>query len=473
MEAPDRHRRRRWWPRSLYWRLALGFLAITTIGVAAADVYAARALADGLRNRLDQQLASIRQDRLDELENSSDLKPAGATVVVLLTDAIGRVVQRESGAMVERATIRLSSAELDRMASAGRAGTVGPTPMRAVVEKLPDGGYLVIAESTADDTATVHNLVVIEAVSGVPLVACVVLGALWFSRRTISPLNEITATARRFAAEGAPSQRVSAPVSTAEVEALADAVNAMLGRVDEEFNRRRKAEEQLRDFVGAASHELRTPLTAIGGYAQLVRFGALDDPGRLDDAMRRVQNETRRMSALVDELLLLARLDQGRPLECRPVDLVELCADAVADTRVVDPERRVSLVASPGTHLVTGDPDRLRQVVTNLLANVVAHTPHEVSAEVRVGREGDEQIVDVIDSGPGIPEELRERIFERFFRAGGTVRPARQDDRPAPGSGLGLSIVAAIAAAHSGSVRVESSDSGAWFRVRLPALTGA
>ncbi|MYX35745.1 MULTISPECIES: HAMP domain-containing sensor histidine kinase [unclassified Streptomyces] len=474
METPGRRRRLRWWPRSLYWRLALGFLAITTIGVAAADVYAARALAEGLRNRLDQQLASIRQDRLDELETSSDLEPAGATAVVLLTDAIGRVVQRESGAMVERAVIRLSGADLDRMATTGRAGAVGPAPMRAVVEKLPDGGFLVIAESTADDTATVHNLVVIEAASGAPLIAGVVLGALYFSRRTISPLKEITATARRFAAEGAPSQRVSAPVSTAEVEALADAFNAMLGRVDEEFNRRRKAEEQLRDFVGAASHELRTSLTAIGGYAQLVRFGALDDPARLDDAMRRVQNETRRMSVLVDELLLLARLDQGRPLECRPVDLAELCADAVADARVTAPDRPVTLVVEPGPHVVTGDPDRLRQVVTNLLANVVAHTAHDVPAEVRVGREGDEQIVDVVDGGPGIPEELRERVFERFFRAGGgPARPALRDGTPAPGSGLGLSIVAAIAAAHSGSVRVEASESGAWFRVRLPALTPA
>jgi two-component system OmpR family sensor kinase len=255
--------------------------------------------------------------------------------------------------------------------------------------------------------------------------------------------------------------------SPTEVARLGTSLNQMLGRLEHSFTQRQAAEEGLRQFVADASHELRTPLTSITGYAQLVRHGALADPDDLADAMRRVEDEAKRMAALVDELLLLARLDQGRPLESSPVDLVALAEAAVGDARAADCARTVRLaVADDGEHLVRGDRARLHQVLANLLGNVRAHTPPGTAAEVRISRDGAHEVIDVLDEGPGISAEQRDKVFERFFR--GDASRTRTAG-PADGSGLGLSIVAAIAAAHGGHAGVQPSEHGAWLRVTLPA----
>ncbi|MDX6218689.1 MAG: two-component system, OmpR family, sensor kinase, partial [Frankiales bacterium] len=226
-------------------------------------------------------------------------------------------------------------------------------------------------------------------------------------------------------------------------------------------------EERMRRFIGDASHELRTPLTSIRGFAELYRQGALPASADVDRAMSRVESEAARMGLLVEDLLLLARLDQQRPLERLDVDLLELATDAVADALAVDPSRPVRLeaVADGPPPVVSGDPARLRQVFGNLVTNALTHTPSGTPVVMRVSTSTDKAVVEVSDTGPGIPAEDRGRIFERFFRTDASRT------RASGGTGLGLSIVAALVAAHGGSVEVDDTPGGgATFRVTLPLV---
>jgi two-component system OmpR family sensor kinase len=256
------------------------------------------------------------------------------------------------------------------------------------------------------------------------------------------------------------------------VGSLSQSFNTMVARIESSFAAQaqseaqaRASEERMRRFVGDASHELRTPLTSIRGFAELYRQGAQPDRPDVDRAMSRVESEAARMGLLVEDLLLLARLDQQRPLEHKPVDLLELAGDAVQDARAVDPSRSVSLeaVAAGPAPLVAGDAARLRQVFGNLVTNALTHTPAGTPVVVRVSTTDDLATVEVIDTGSGIPVQERGRVFERFFRAD-TSRT-----RASGGSGLGLSIVAALVAAHHGTVTVDDTPGGgATFRVQLP-----
>src|SRR5207244_4041144 len=228
------------------------------------------------------------------------------------------------------------------------------------------------------------------------------------------------------------------------------------------FAARTASEQRLRRFVADASHELRTPLTSIRGYAELFRRGAAEHPDDLETAMRRIEDESARMSVLVDDLLLLARLDQGRPLEQEEVDLVALASDAVDDARAVSPDRPITFQTN-GPVTVTGDEARLRQVTANLLANARVHTPEGTRVHVRVESTQEGARLEVADEGPGLDADEAAHAFERFYRAD----PARA--RAGGGSGLGLSIVAAIAAAHGGRATLDTGPGrGAIFRVELP-----
>ena len=227
------------------------------------------------------------------------------------------------------------------------------------------------------------------------------------------------------------------------------------------FRERAANEARLRQFVADASHELRTPLTSIRGYAELWRAGGLREGGDVDDAMRRMEQEARRMGLLVDDMLLLARLDQGRPLETAPLALDRLVDDAVRDARAVEPDRPISLLADAVT--VAGDDHRLRQIVGNLLANARLHTPPGTPVHVSVRAVGERVRLEVADEGPGLEPDVAARVFERFFRGD----PART--RASGGSGLGLSIVAAVAEAHGGRVSVDTAPgAGTRFIVDLP-----
>jgi two-component system OmpR family sensor kinase len=233
----------------------------------------------------------------------------------------------------------------------------------------------------------------------------------------------------------------------------------------------RASEERMRRFVADASHELRTPLTSIRGFAELYRQGAVADQADVARVMRRVEEEAARMGLLVEDLLLLARLDQQRPLVQEPVDLLSIAADVVLDARARHPQRSITLIAgeSPVPPVVLGDDARLRQVATNLVSNAILHTPPEASAAVSLQVEGDDAVLRVSDTGPGMPPAEAARVFERFYRADASRTRATAQN----GSGLGLSIVAALVAAHGGTVEVESRlGVGTTFAVRLPLAPG-
>jgi two-component system OmpR family sensor kinase len=320
---------------------------------------------------------------------------------------------------------------------------------------------LVVAIPQSDVTETLSRLLTIEAL--VALGVLLGLGALsyWMVRRELRPLAHIEETAGAIAA-GDLSRRVDMADPRTEVGRLGVSLNAMLQQIEQAFAERKASEDRLRRFLADASHELRTPLTSIRGYSELFRRGASVRPDDLATSMRRIEEEAARMGVLVDELLLLARLDQGRPLDHAPVDLVRIAEDAVADARAVDPTRAITLQA-PETQVLTGDEARLREVTANLLANALAHTPSGTPVEVLVDDEGPNAVLQVSDSGPGLSEEERAHVFEPFYRSD----PSR--GRGSGGAGLGLSIVAAIVAAHGGTVEALPTDGiGATFRVVIP-----
>ena len=326
------------------------------------------------------------------------------------------------------------------------------------------GDLLIVALPMDDVAATLSQLLLLEVIAGAAI-TIVILVATWFIvRGGLRPLNRMGRTARAAATDL--SLRVGPATEKTEVGRLGLAINDMLGQLEAAFAERAANEQRLRHFVSDASHELRTPLTSIGGYAELLRRNPTmtEDDVRL--ATRRIEEESRRMGVLVDDLLLLARLDQGRPLERTAVDLEVLVTDAVSDARAADPARTVTeRIVAPVR--VEGDDMRLRQVLSNLVRNALVHTPAGTPIEVALLHEGDKAVLLVVDHGPGIARDHAHRIFERFHRSD----PGRSRDQG--GSGLGLSIVDAVVTAHGGTIRVDDTPGGgATFRIELPALAG-
>jgi two-component system OmpR family sensor kinase len=345
----------------------------------------------------------------------------------------------------------------------------GDTRWRVIETFNTNGDVLAVAVPLDEVQRTVRRLVAIESVVG--LIVLGLLGAAAFAvvRQSLRPLVEVERAAEQVAA-GDLTQRVPAGDTRTEVGSLAESFNAMVAQLETAFAttaaseaEARRSEEKMRRFVGDASHELRTPLTSIRGFAELYRQGALPAQADVERAMSRVESEASRMGLLVEDLLLLARLDQQRPLEHNPVDLLSLARDAVVDAQAVEPGRSIALevVAGGPPPVVSGDSARLRQVFGNLIGNALTHTTGAV--EVRVSTVSGAAVVDVVDHGPGIAEEERGRVFERFYRAD-TSRA-----RASGGTGLGLSIVAALVTAHDGTVDVlDTPDGGATFRITLP-----
>ncbi|WHT20817.1 HAMP domain-containing sensor histidine kinase [Crossiella sp. CA-258035] len=327
-------------------------------------------------------------------------------------------------------------------------------------ERLTEHGpVLVVAMRTAATDELIDRVANVAIISSLVALALLALLSAPAVRRGLRPLTAISATAAAIGS-GDLSRRVAAAGERTEVGRLGTALNAMLAQLETAFAQRSAAVERLRRFVADASHELRTPIATIRGYAELFRRGAAGRPDDLALVMRRIESEAERMGVLVDELLLLARLDQGRPLEREPVELTALAADAVADANTA-PGHDFRLDAE-GPVTVLGDADRLRQVLGNLLDNVRRHTPPGTSATVRVTAGAGQAVLTVADTGPGIGESARAKVFERFYRG----ESARAEHG---GAGLGLSIVDAVVTGHGGSVSVHNGHSGGVvFRVSLP-----
>jgi two-component system OmpR family sensor kinase len=322
------------------------------------------------------------------------------------------------------------------------------------------GGTLVTAISLDPTDETLASLTHVELFVSVGVMIALLLLALWVVRLGMRPLDDMTETAGAIAG-GDLTRRIRRVDDRSEVGRLGSALNGMLSQIEAAFRERTSSEARLRRFVADASHELRTPLTSIRGYAELLRKGAFDTEDDRRRAAERIEGEASRMGLLVDDLLLLARLDQGRPLERTPVDLCRVVADAVEATQVSDGDRPVT-VEMEGSVVVSGDAARLRQIVDNLLHNAVVHTPAGTPVHVSVVRAGAMAVVQVADDGPGLGSDQATRVFDRFYRG--------SEARTGEGTGLGLSIVAALAAAHDGRASVDAAPgAGAVFRVEIPA----
>lgn len=326
-------------------------------------------------------------------------------------------------------------------------------------------GYLTIALSLKGMDETLSTFL-----SHVMLVdiAIVILGgllALFLVKTSLRPLREIEETAGAIAA-GDLSRRIPDGPTTTEAGSLAHSLNVMLTHIERSFEAQRASEERMRRFVSDASHELRTPLATVRGYGELYRLGGIPDE-ELPGSMQRIESEATRMSGLVNDLLELARLDEGRVLDAVSVDLTALAADAVSDMKALDPDRPATLVALDGSEpspvFAVVDENKVRQVFANLTGNAVQHTPPGTPVEVAVGTEGECAVVEVRDHGPGVPDGDTSRIFGRFYR----VDTSRS--RFSGGTGLGLAIVAAIAEVHRGRVRAANTDGGGLtIRLEVP-----
>ncbi len=339
-------------------------------------------------------------------------------------------------------------------------GAVGSPSTHYRVEATPvPGGVLLVAASSGSTLSTLSSLAHIEILVSVAVMLVLAVLVLWTVRLGLRPLEDMTETAGAFA-KGDLSRRVRFADERTEVGRLGRALNGMLVQIESAFGQREQSEVRLRRFVADASHDLRTPLTSIRGYAELLRKGAFPKEEERRRALVRIEHEADRMAELVDDLLLLARLDQGRPLARDPVELRPLVADAVSAASAVDPDRPITLHASHGV-LVRGDAGRLRQAVDNLLRNAIVHTPAATPVEVTVESTGASVRLSVRDDGPGLDAEEVRHVFDRFFQA--------DPSRTGHGTGLGLSIVAAIAEAHGGRTWVESEKgAGSTFYFELP-----
>jgi two-component system, OmpR family, sensor kinase len=352
---------------------------------------------------------------------------------------------------------------------------------------LHSAALLVVAHPEATVVSQVHRVVVAELITGGALLLLLVLGGRWLIGRGLAPLSEMAGTAQRITTQGDLAARMPDADDHTEVGRLGSAINTMLDRIQQAFSARLRSEHKVRQFAADASHELRTPLTTIRGYAELYRQGALG-PEQLPDAMRRIEQEAKRMSTLVAELLELARLDRTSSLDMTETDLAVLVRDAAADARAVEPARPVHAEA-PDTLVAAVDEARIRQVLANLLGNVREHTPVTTPTAVRLAQVRGGVVLEVADAGPGMAAADAARAFDRFYR--GAERPGGEPGYGEPaggagsnrgvtgngqagddsaGSGLGLAIVAAIAQAHGGQATLESAPGqGTRVRVWLPA----
>jgi two-component system OmpR family sensor kinase len=311
--------------------------------------------------------------------------------------------------------------------------------------------------------ATVRRLETITWLVALLVLVVLTVLAMVAVRIGLRPLETVERTAEDIAA-GDLSRRVPPGPPGTEIGRLSSTLNAMLVKIESAFAAREQSEAALRQFIADASHELRTPLTTVRGYAELARKGALADEATRDRAMGRIEAEASRMGGLVDDLLLLAYLDQQRPLKLAKVDLGALTADAVADARMRAPSRPIECAGPDGPLFVDVDADRMRQVLANLLGNALSHTPDGTPVHISLGLEGDMVRLEVADEGSGLQPEQVARLFERFYR----VDPSRS--RARGGSGLGLAIVQAIIHASHGMVTCTSGvNEGTSFVVMLPA----
>lgn len=453
---------------SIRTRVTLATVVLAALAVGTVDVTTFLLLRNDVRRRADASVRSVAQTAVVALRNHERLSLAtfaGADrpVLVELRNVHGKVVARVGTS--EAAEVRLPPGLL---AHPGRSREIslpdGGRPAFQVIAVPAATGTVIAAISLKSEISTLANLVRFNFIVGAVVVAILAIVAAVVLTRSLRPLRKIATTADAIVG-GDLTARVPEASRRSEVGRVAKAMNRMLDENEIAFAQRDATENKLRQFLADASHELRTPLTSIRGYAELFRRGASQRPEDLAKAMRAIEDEATRMGVLVEDLLLVARLDDGHPLERKPVALDDLVEEAVDAARVVEPERSLSFEFSERPLVVVGDRDRLRQALDNLLANVRQHTPAGAPALLALSAVENEVVLTVEDTGPGVPESERERIFDRFFRL--DTRRGRERG----GAGLGLAIVRSIIAAHGGEISVRPArPHGSVFEVRLPRI---
>ncbi|WP_374223419.1 sensor histidine kinase [Streptomyces sp. F63] len=479
-------------PRTLRARLTAGLVLLLAVGCAAIGVAAVVELNGFLTGRLDQQLreagarfpASLEHGGRPPSDHDGDengdtrRQAAGTFGARLAGDTVTHAAVVASGSGTGSVTVSLSALDRGKLAGLPADGAGHTADLsslgdyRMMATRGQDGDVLVTGLPMEPVEAAVHRLELVAAVVfAAVLAAAGVAGALGV-RRSLRPLSEVAATATRVSELPLSSGEVAFPPRApesdprSEVGRLAGAFNAMLGHVEEALTKRQASEERLRGFAADASHELRTPVASIRGHAELALLHPDPVPRKVVRALERIEAEAARMGGMVDDLLLLARLDAGRPLARLPVDLTRLVLDAVTDAQAAGPGHHWTLELPEKPVTVTGDDHRLHQVLANLLANARLHTPAGSTVTVSLGTEDGTAVLKVHDDGPGIAAGVQPKVFERFTHAD---HRRTKDSDEGTGAGLGLSIVAAVTEAHGGSVALDSVPGSTTFTVRLPA----
>ncbi|MET8291353.1 ATP-binding protein [Streptomyces sp. NPDC005132] len=469
-------------PRTLRGQLTAGLVALLAVACLAVGITTALALRGFLMGRLDEQLttsggrfaASLEHEAQPDADNRPDTRgQAKSTFGARLLD--GTVTQ---AAVVDDATDRpLRLTPKDRHALAGvpadgrghsiRLSTLGAYRVTAV--RGDDQDILITGLPLHSVEDTVHRLEALESVLfGTALVITGISGAVWV-RISLRPLQRVTARAAEVASLPLASGEIAMPGplpdtdSRTEIGQVGSALNHMLGHVGDALTRRQASEKRLRQFAADASHELRTPVANIRGHAELALRHHGPVPGEVRHALERINGESQRMTRIVDDLLLLARLDAGRSLQHEAVDLTLLILNATDDARAAGPDHRWLLELPEEPITVTGDAHRLQQAIGNVLANARTHTPPGTEVTIRLTDHQTSVIVSVSDNGQGIPQALQPDIFGRFVRAD------HARSRSTGSTGLGLAIVHAVITAHGGTVTVTSSPGHTTFRLTLPA----
>ena len=477
---------------SLRSRLTLGVVMLTAIGFFSASIVTGALLKSYLIKEVDNQLSAITSGTFARIQQSgialevneashlddprsslgkglsSPLTRIPTSTSLTLLDAKGVVVSGLGGDFNAASVNSYLTGMLpSEVASHGQSPFTLDAPgadFRVITRALPNGaGTVVAAQSLRDLDRTTARLGFIFTAIGLALLLLITLGARMVIKVGLRPLEDAEKTAEEIAA-GNLSARMPEANPTTEVGRLVTSLNAMLARIEGAFAVRTESEDKLRRFVADASHELRTPITAIRGFSELHRQGAVTGEKETSELIGRIENESKRMGSLVEDLLLLARLDQAREMDSKPVDINKVVEDAVISARAAGPEHPVTVNSSESEIFTLGDELRIHQVVANLLANARAHTPAGTPITISVKSSDAGVEISVADKGPGLSSEDQKRIFERFYRADSSRVRTGPD-----GSGLGLSIVDAVMRAHGGSVSVQSTPGeGATFTLLFP-----
>jgi len=469
---------------SLRNRLILASVVLASFAIIASDFAANAALRTYLISQVDDQLINISNTSLNRLDRAGiapleaddknspfkilePLRGVPTATSITLLDIDGNLIGQVGGELGGKnfAVTGLKIAEVSQYKNRPFTieGKDGEPDIRALAQMLPTGmGSVIVADSLEKVDKTLSQLRFLFLILGLIALTAIALAARWIIALGLKPLEAVEDTAEAIAA-GDLSARLPAAKPDTEVGRLTTSLNTMLARIEESFTARVESENKLRRFVADASHELRTPLTAIRGFAELHRQGAVAGEEKTKELINRIEKESVRMSSLVEDLLLLARLDQSRELAKEPVDLNTLITEVVASARAAGPNHPIEIKLEASEIFVLGDSQRIHQVIANLLANARTHTPDGTEISITAMQGVSETTIAVSDRGPGLSKADQDRIFERFYRAD----PSRVRNS-GEGSGLGLSIVDAVMKAHGGYVSVKSEvGRGATFTLHF------